>query len=159
MTIGIQDHHDIACGFESLYELIQEVNEPNCRAMFDAWAPALHGVDPATAAARMADVTVYTTTANYQLLPRYRYHPALVNYEKASPMLQAVPMDEGFIDYVPFLAALENGGFAGPVAYEMCSPLRGGGSTKNLDLYARKFLEFMLNYRASRNSDATREAR
>src|ERR1035438_731882 len=45
VTIGVQNHHDIACDFESQYELIREVNAPNCRAMFDAWAPALQDVD------------------------------------------------------------------------------------------------------------------
>ena len=143
VTIGVQNHHDIACGFESQYELIEQVNEPNCRAMFDAWAPALHGVDLARAAARMAGITVFTTMANYELRPRYRYHPALVNYEKLLPSLEAVPIDEGFIDYSVFLPALESAGFNGPAAYEMCSPLRGGGGVANLDACARRFLEFM----------------
>jgi sugar phosphate isomerase/epimerase len=143
VTIGVQNHHDLACGFESLDDLIREVNEPNCRAMFDAWAPALHGADIVEAARRLAPRTVHTTIANYQLRPRYRYAPALVNYEKLTPSVQAVPMDEGFIDYKSFLAALETGGFTGSVAYEMCSPLLGGGTLENLDCYARKFLEFM----------------
>jgi sugar phosphate isomerase/epimerase len=143
VTIGVQNHHDIACDFESQYELIREVNAPNCRAMFDAWAPALQGVDLAAAAASMAKITVYTTTANYALRPRFRYHPALVNYEKLLPTVQAVPIDEGFIDYRSFLAQLEYGGFKGPVAYEMCSPLRGGGGMENLDFYGRKFVSVM----------------
>jgi len=147
VTIGVQNHHDIACDFESLYELIHEVNAevnaPNCRAMFDAWAPALQGVDLGAAAAKMAKITVYTTTANYALRPRFRYHPTLVNYEKLLPTVQAVPMDEGFIDYRCFLAQMEAGGFEGPVAYEMCSPLRGGGAMENLDFYGRKFVSFM----------------
>jgi sugar phosphate isomerase/epimerase len=142
VTIGVQNHHDIACDFESQYELIREVNAPNCRAMFDAWAPALQGVDLEAAATKMAEITVYTTTANYALRPRFRYHPGLVNYEKLLPTVQAVPIDEGFIDYRSFLARLETNGFHGPVAYEMCSPLRGGGSIENLDFYARKFLDF-----------------
>jgi sugar phosphate isomerase/epimerase len=143
VTIGVQNHHDIACDFESQYELIREVNAPNCRAMFDAWAPALQGVDLGEAASKMAEITAYTTMANYAVRPRFRYHPTLVNYEKLSPTVQAVPVDEGFIDYRSFLAQLEKGGFQGPVAYEMCSPLRGGGGVENLDLYARKFLSFM----------------
>jgi sugar phosphate isomerase/epimerase len=143
VTIGVQNHHDIACGFESQYELIRQVDEPNCRAMFDAWAPALHGTDLAQAAAKMAEITVFTTTANYELRPRYRYQPALINYEKLLPSLEAVPIDEGFIDYPAFLSALETGGFTGPVAYEMCSPLRGGGSVENLDACARRFLKFL----------------
>jgi sugar phosphate isomerase/epimerase len=143
VTIGVQNHHDLACGYESQLDLIQEINEPNCRAMFDAWAPALHGADIVAAAAMMAKTTVFTTTANYGLRPRYRYHPAQVNYEKLLPALQAVPIDEGFIDYRSFLKALTESGYSGPVAYEMCSPLRGGGSLDNLDAYARRFLEFM----------------
>jgi sugar phosphate isomerase/epimerase len=143
VTIGVQNHHDIACGFESQYDLIEEIDEPNCRAMFDAWAPALHGVDLVAAASKMAKITAHTTLANYQLRPRYRYVPALVNYEKLLPSLQAVPIDEGFIDYRAFLTAMAEGGFNGPVAYEMCSPLMGGGSLENLDRCARRFLEFM----------------
>jgi sugar phosphate isomerase/epimerase len=143
VTIGVQNHHDIACGFESLADLLAEINEPNCRAMFDAWAPALHGADLAAAARRLAPCTVHTTVANYQLRPRYCYAPALVNYEKLTPSVQAVPMDEGFIDYTAFLDTLEAGGFNGTVAYEMCSPLRGGGGIENLDACARKFLEFL----------------
>lgn len=143
VTIGVQNHHDIACGFETQHDLIEEVNEPNCRAMFDAWAPALHGVDLLAASARMAKMTVHTTIANYQVRPRYRYMPALVNYEKLTPTVQAVPIDEGFIDYRAFLSAMIAGGFSGSVAYEMCSPLQGGGRLENLDRYARRFLEFM----------------
>jgi sugar phosphate isomerase/epimerase len=143
VTVGVQNHHDIACGFLNQFELIREIGEPNCRAMFDAWAPALHDADLKTAAAKMAQITVFTTTANYEKRPRYRYNPQLVNYEKLPPSMKAVSIDEGFIDYSAFLKDMEAGGYSGPVAYEMCSPLRGGGSIENLDLYARRFLEFM----------------
>ena len=139
----MQNHHDIACGVDSLHDLIVEIGEPNCRVMFDAWAPALQGADLEAAATKMAKLTVHTTVANYQYRPRYRYVPALVNYEKLTPAVQAVPMDEGFIDYAAFLNALERGGYGGAVAYEMCSPLAGGGSLENLDRCAGKFLEFM----------------
>jgi sugar phosphate isomerase/epimerase len=149
VTVGVQNHHDIACGFESMYDLIREIDEPNCRAMFDAWAPALQGTDLAAAAAKMAKVSVHTTIANYQLRPRFQYVPALVNYEKLTPAVQAVPIDEGFIDYSAFLAALEANGYNGTVAYEMCSPLLGGGSVENLDRYARKFLEFIHPFQAN----------
>jgi sugar phosphate isomerase/epimerase len=95
------------------------------------------------AAAKLAPLTVHTTIANYQMRPRYRYMPALVNYERLTPSIQAVPIDEGFVDYRAFLSALDAGGFAGTVAYEMCSPLVGGGSAENLDRYARKFVVYM----------------
>jgi sugar phosphate isomerase/epimerase len=143
VTIGVQNHHDLAAGYESMFDLIEAIGEPNCRAMFDAWAPALQGADLGTAARKMGPVTVHTTVADYQLRPRYRYNSAVVNYEPLTPYVQAVPMGEGFIDYPAFFAGLREGGFGGSIAYEMCSPLLGGGSMENLERYARRFLEYM----------------
>jgi sugar phosphate isomerase/epimerase len=140
VTIGVQNHHDIAVGFESQYELVRAVNEPNCKAMFDAWAPALHGADMESAAAKMAPIVCHTTAANYQRLPRYHYQAALTNYQELPAWMQAVPMNEGFIDYHRFWNALRAGGFAGSISYEMCSPLRDGSSIENLDRYAQEFL-------------------
>ena len=143
MTLGIQNHHDIGVGYESFHDLIRAIDEPNCRAMFDAWAPALHGVDLEAAARTLAPLTVQTTVANYLRRPRYHYNPALVNYSEQMPYVQAVPIEEGFIDYTRFLTTLAEGGFQGAVAYEMCSPLLEGGSLEILDRYARLFGEFL----------------
>jgi len=147
VTIGVQNHHDIAAGHESLYDLIQAVGEPNCRAIFDAWAPALHGDDLVLAASKMGGVTMHTTLANYQMRARYHYDPAVVNYTPRTPIAQAVPIEDGFIDNHAFLAALCASGFRGSVAYEMCSPLLDGGSLKTLDSYARRALEFLQRFR------------
>lgn len=143
VIIGVQNHHDIAAGYDTLYDLLETVGEPNCRALFDAWAPALQGADLAMAARKLAPFTVHTTVADYQLRPRYKYNPSMVNYESQTPFVQAVPMGEGFINYSAFFDALIEGGFTGTIAYEMCSPLRGGGSMENLDRCARGFLEYM----------------
>jgi sugar phosphate isomerase/epimerase len=143
VTIGVQNHHDIAVGYESLHDLLMAVNEPNCRALFDAWAPALHGEDLGAAARHLAPLTVHTTIADYQRRARFKYDPALVNYTSQTPYAQAVPMGEGFIDYRSFLEALKEGGFKGSIAYEMCSPLLHGGDLATLDRYARRFLEYM----------------
>jgi sugar phosphate isomerase/epimerase len=149
VTIGVQNHHDIAAGYEVMHDLIREVNEPNCRAMFDAWSPFLHGADLRAAALKMASVTVHTTIADYQLRPRYRYQAAVVNYTKETPLVQAVPMGEGEIDYRGFLGALREGGFRGSIAYEMCSSLSTGGSEEALDGCARRFVEFMGRLKAT----------
>ncbi len=148
VTIGVQNHHDIGVGYESMFDLIQEIGEPNCRACFDAWAPALHGDDLRKAARKMAPLTVHTTIADYQLRPRHKYPPALVNYSRELAYTQAVPMGEGFIDYRAFLEGLVEGGFTGSVAYEMCSPLLGGGSLDTLDRYARQFLKYIEHFRS-----------
>ena len=111
--------------------------------MFDAWSPALQGVDLVAAARALAPFTAYTTIADYVRRPRFRYVPALVNYQQETDAVRAVPMGEGFIDYRGFLGALRDAGFDGTVAYEMCSPLQGGGSEANLDRCACRFLDWM----------------
>ena len=77
-----------------------------------------------------------------------------MNYTALTPYVQAVPIDEGFIDYRRFLAVMRDSGFAGSVAYEMCSPLAGGGGMENLDRYARRFLEFVSEFRAAGSAAA-----
>jgi sugar phosphate isomerase/epimerase len=145
VTLVLQNHHDVAVGWESFRDLLVEVNEPNLRAGFDAWAPALHGDDLAAAATALAPLMVHTTVADYVRRPRHRYEPALVNYVPTTPFVQAVPFGEGFIDYPAFFNAAVTAGYTGSVAYEMCSPLLGGGSEENLDRYARTFVEWMRN--------------
>ncbi len=100
----------------------------------------MHGADLRQAAAALAPWMVHTTVADYQLRPRFQYNAPVVNYEPRTPLAQAVPMGEGFIDYQGFFGALQAAGYTGTVAYEMCSPLLGGGSEENLDRYARRFL-------------------
>lgn len=142
VTLGLQNHHDIGVGFEAMHDILHAVGSPHLKALYDAWAPALQGVDIETAASRLGSHTVHTTIADYQLRPRYKYRPDLINYEAQTPAVIAVPMGEGFIDYKLFLRALEVQGFRGTVAYEMCSPLIGGGDMANLDRCAKHFLEW-----------------
>jgi sugar phosphate isomerase/epimerase len=143
VTIGVQNHHDTAVHYESLFDLLTEIDESNCKAMFDAWSPALHGSDLAGAVKKLAPYVVHTTVADYVRRPRFSYVPQLVNYARETDAIRAVPMGEGFIDYRGFFRALKEAGYQGSVAYEMCSPLRGGGNEPNLDRCAKQFLEYM----------------
>ena len=145
VVVGVQNHHDVAVGAESYIEFLDEVDHPNCRAMFDPWAPAIHGDDLRMLAKRLAPRMIQTTVADYVRLPRYAYMPGLVNYKRLDDMLRAVPLGEGFIDNETFFAGLREGGFNGYVAYEMCSPLRGGGSEENLDKAAAISLKTIQN--------------
>jgi len=140
LMLGVQNHHDIAVGWRSYVEFLDEVNHPNCRAMFDPWSLALHGADLREAARELAPRMAQTTLADYVRLERYRLVAGLVNYEPMTPMVRAVPLGEGLVDLEAFFAGLKEGGFNGYVAYEMCSPLRGGGSEQNLDACARAAL-------------------
>jgi sugar phosphate isomerase/epimerase len=150
VTIGVQNHHDTAVHFESLIDLLEEIDNSNCRAMFDAWAPALQGTDIVVAVRRMAPWMVHTTVADYVKRPRFAYVPSLVNYAPVLDAVRAVPMGEGFIEYRGFLRALLDAGYSGYVAYEMCSPLRGGGGEENLDRCARVFLKYMRQFEEAR---------
>lgn len=141
VTIGIQNHHDVGVSVAAYCEFLAEVGEPNCRAMFDPWSIALHGEDLHAAAKQLAPRMVQTTLADYVSLPRYAYQPGLVNYRPLDAMIRAVPLGAGFLDLTGFFRGLHAGGFDGYVAYEMCSPLRGGGDEANLDATARSALE------------------
>jgi sugar phosphate isomerase/epimerase len=141
VILGVQNHHDVGVGAASYCEFLDEVDHPNCRAMFDPWAPALHGEDLKAWARRLAPRMVQTTLADYVQLPRYQYKPGLVNYERLTDTVRAVPLGQGFVDLDGFFEGLREGSFDGYVAYEMCSPLRGGGSEENLDRTARASLE------------------
>ena len=99
-------------------------------------------------AARLAPRMVQTTLADYVRLKRFAYQPGLVNYRPQDSMIRAVPLGEGFLDLDGFFRGLREGGFAGYVAYEICSPLRGGGSEENLDAAARKALAKILRWAA-----------
>jgi sugar phosphate isomerase/epimerase len=142
VILGLQNHHDVGVSVDAFEELLDDVGHPNLRAMFDPWSPALHGADLYQAARRLAPRMVQTTLADYVRLERFQYRPDLVNYERLDPpAVRAVPLGEGFLDLAGFFAGLKEGGFGGYVAYEMCSPLRGGGSEANLDNAARKSLQ------------------
>jgi len=141
VVIGVQNHHDVGVGVDAYVEFLDDVDHPNCRAMFDPWSVALQGEDLYEAARRLVPRMVQTTLADYVRLKRFAYQPGLVNYKSLDAMVRAVPLGDGFLDLDGFLRGLRAGGFDGYVAYEMCSPLRGGGSEQNLDATARKSLE------------------
>lgn len=150
VTLGLQNHHDVGLSVEAFDMLLDEVDHPNLRAMFDPWSLALIGGDLYRSARRLAPRMVQTTLADYVRIERYAYEPSLVNYRRLDPpAVQAVPLGEGFIDFAAFFAGLKEGGFDGYVAYEMCSPLRGGGSAANLDAAATGSLAKIREWTAS----------
>lgn len=147
VTLMVQNHHDIACHHTQLAWLLDEVNEPNLRAAFDAWAPHLQGLRGQAliqAVEQMGPWIEFTTVADYESQPRFRYDPARVNYVADEPaVVRAVAPGKGQVDYASFFEGLRRVGYRGPVAYEMCAILKGGGSIENLDRTAGQFLRFL----------------
>jgi len=144
VSIAIQNHHDVALHTSALVELLADIDRPNCKLGFDAWSPALRGESLYEAAKLAAPHTIITTNADYIKVPRHRYRPDFVNYDRQPvDWVRAVPFGTGFIDYPAFFRGLRDGGFNGTAVFEMCSPLHGGGSLENLDACATTYLQWM----------------
>ena len=146
VTLAVQNHHDICLHHDAMSWLLREVNLPNVKAGWDAWAPTLAGLSAEELKESILTIQpffVHTIAADYVKLPRYHYEHHLTNYLQEEPLLRAVPMGEGIIDYQTFFDTLKEIGYQGYIAYEMCEVLDGGGSIENLDRTARKFLKFV----------------
>jgi len=149
VTLAVQNHHDIGVGHDTMYWLLKEVNLPNVKAAFDAWAPALQGLkadEMRAAVLKMKPFIVHTTAADYVRLPRYHLEHNLTNFVQRDVLIRAVPMGEGFVDYETFFKTLKEIGYQGYIAYEMCEVLDGGGDVENLDRTAKKFLEYVKKF-------------
>ena len=123
--------------------LLQDIDRPNCELGFDVVAgprdEELHAM-----ARKLAPHTIGTTSDYYVRLPRFQYQPNQVDYAAAHPYaVRDVHFGGGFIDYEAFFTGLREGGFDGLANYEMCSPLRGGGSKENLDHCATTYVRWM----------------
>ena len=150
VTLAVQNHHDIALHHDAMKWLLDEVNLPNVKAAFDCWSPTLEGLSPEEirqAVMTMKPYIVHTTTADYKELPRFRYDLNQTNYTQLESQMRAVPIGEGFLDYKTFINALKEIGYQGYITYEMCEVLEGGGSVENLDRAARKFLEYVKQFK------------
>jgi sugar phosphate isomerase/epimerase len=150
VNLVVQNHHDIALHHDAMKWLLDEVNLPNVKAAFDCWSPTLEGLSSEEikqAIYKMKPYIVHTTTADYAKLPRYTYEITHTNYVEQTAQMRAVPMGEGFLDYKTFINTLKEIGYQGYIAYEMCEVLDGGGSVENLDRCAKKFLEYMKQFR------------
>lgn len=150
VTLLLQNHHDLAVHHTQLAWLMRELDAPNIKLAFDAWAPFLQGLsgDAMKEAVRaVAPWIAWTTVADYQRQPRFLYHPDVVNYSRhPQDLLRAMPCGAGEVDYASFFAALREINYTGPVAYEMCAVLEGGGSVNNLDAAARTFLKWLAGF-------------
>ena len=152
VTLVVQNHHDIALHHEAMYWLLKEVNMPNVMAGWDAWSPTLEGLSKEElrkSILKMKPFIVNTIAADYAFQPRYTYVNTLTNYKGEQPVMRAVPMGRGMIDYKLWFDTLKEIGYQGWVVYEMCEVLEGGGSIDNLDKTAKIFLDYMENYRQS----------
>ena len=149
VTLAVQNHHDIALHHEAMYWLLREVNMPNVLAGWDAWSPTLEGLSSEEirqSILKMKPFIVNTIAADYIAMPRFTYEHELTNYLAQKPVMRAVPMGEGIIDYETYINTLKEIGYQGYIVYEMCEVLDGGGSIENLDRTAKKFIDYVKKF-------------
>lgn len=149
VTLVVQNHHDIAVHHDVMKWLLDEVNLPNVKAAFDCWSPTMQGLSSEEikkAIYTMKPYILLTTVADYEKLPRFKYESGQVNYVPQLPENRLVPVGEGYLDYKTFIGTLKEIGYQGYISYEMCAPLKGGGSIENLDKNAKAFLEYVKQF-------------
>jgi sugar phosphate isomerase/epimerase len=149
VTLAVQNHHDIALHHDVMSWLLKEVNMPNVMAGWDAWSPTLEGLSKEElreSILKMKPYIVNTIAADYVVHPRFNYVNNLTNYKAEQPVMRAVPMGYGIIDYKTWFETLKEIGYQGWVVYEMCEVLDGGGSMENMDKTARIFLDYMKQF-------------
>ncbi|XOV91659.1 MAG: sugar phosphate isomerase/epimerase family protein [Bacteroidota bacterium] len=152
VTLAVQNHHDIALHHDAMSWLLREVDMPNVMSGWDAWSPTLEGLSKEElreSIQTMKPYIVNTIAADYVTQPRFTYTHSLTNYEAQKPVMRAVPMGEGIIDYKTWFDELRAIGYQGWIVYEMCEVLDGGGSLENLEKTGRKFVEYMQEYKSS----------
>jgi sugar phosphate isomerase/epimerase len=149
ITLAVQNHHDIALHHDVMHWLLNEVNMPNVMSGWDAWSPTLEGLrseEIRESILKMQPFIVNTIAADYVTMPRFSYEHYLTNYNAHKPVMRAVPMGEGIIDYEMYINTLKEIGYQGYLVYEMCEVLDGGGSIENLDKTARIFLDYVKKF-------------
>jgi sugar phosphate isomerase/epimerase len=143
VTLGIQNHSCIASHPDSLIDLVTDIGEANVGIVLDAPMVAEHNLPLRETVLRVGKRIVHSHLTDFVRRPHYRYVPETVTYREAGLEMVAVPVGEGDVDYAEFVSALMEIGYQGALAYEMCSPLVGGGGEENLDRCARASLAYM----------------
>lgn len=143
VTLGIQNHSCIASHPDSLVDLVTDIGESNVGIVLDAPMVAEHHLPLRETVLRVGKRIVHSHLTDFVRRTRYRYIPETVTYEEAGLEMVAVPVGQGDVDYREFIDALSEIGYQGALAYEMCSPLVGGGGEENLDRCARESLAYV----------------
>lgn len=143
ITIGVQNHSDIASNPDSLLDMLQEIGEPNVKAVLDAPYIFNHEMPLRETVLKFKGLMVHTHLAEYVFRDKFRHITGLASFQKNGVESAAIPVGQGPIDYAEFIGALEEIGYTGALSYEMCSRVYGGGDEANLDRIAAETLRYI----------------
>jgi sugar phosphate isomerase/epimerase len=143
VLVGIQNHSCIASHPDSLLDLIADIGEPNAKMVLDAPIVVDHDEPLRETVLKCGDLIAHSHLTDFARRTKYRYVPETVTYEENGQEMVGVVPGHGRTDFREFVGALAEIGYDGWLAYEMCSPLAGGGREENLDRCAKETLDYM----------------
>lgn len=134
--LALQNHSEITVHYEDLRKMIEEVGSPAVKAALDAPYVLKTGEPYEKAVSAAGPLIVYSTASDF-IQHQVAFHNAPSTFKMTGyytlMRTQAVPAGEGQIDYRRYFRALRSVGYDSYMAYEICTPIRGGGSEANLD--------------------------
>lgn len=142
--LALQNHSEITVHHLDVLQMIEEVGSPMVKVALDAPYVSRTGVPLDQAVEDVGSLLVYSTTSDHIRRP-ISFHLAPTTFKMSGyynlTRHITVPIGEGEVDYLTFFRALKKIGYEDYLAYEICSPIRGGGSEKNLDRCAKQSLD------------------
>lgn len=142
--LALQNHSEITIHHLDLLQMIREIDSPAMKVALDAPYVVRTGVPLEKAVVDVSPLLMYSTASDH-IHRRISFHLApsqfkMTGYYSFTRTL-TTPIGDGEIDYYIFFKALKSVGYDSYMAYEICSPIIGGGSESNLDLCARNSLK------------------
>lgn len=141
--LALQNHSEITVHHWDILKMIEEINSPAMRVALDAPYVIKTGVPLEKAVEEVGSLIVYSTASDHKSYPvSFHNHPSISRLPGYYTLMRSVtlPAGEGETDYLTFFRALKRVGYDSYMAYEICSPIQGGGSEANLDRCAKQSL-------------------
>jgi len=141
VTLVIQNHSPIGNDIYNLLQIVEGVGSPAYKAAIDCPLLTSSDADYAEALHACREVQAFTTAGDF------RYYPGPERRMPGGKILirrpLMVPLGQGECDWPVFLTLLREIGYDFWINYEMCAPLREGGSEENLDRTASASLAYL----------------
>ena len=146
VILALQNHSEITVHYNDLLQMIHEIGSPVVKIALDA-PYVLKTGEPFEKAVTAAGPLIVFSTASDFIQHEVAFHNAPSTFRMTGyytlKRTQAVPAGEGCIDYRRYFQALKSVGYDSYMAYEICTPIRGGGSEVNLDRCASLSLAYL----------------
>jgi len=148
VTLALQNHSELTINHLDILEMIDEVRSSHLKIALDPPYICMTGIPYDQAVQECKNFIVYSTTSDFIRIPTpiNTRIPGFLHYSAGFLLLhrkKTVPVGEGEVNYRSFFSALKKIGYNDYLAYEICSPIVGGGSEENLDRCARESLTYL----------------